>query len=588
MTNVVELQKNETLLAEAVLKESIAEFETKIDALEQQHKDLTTQKIQLKVEESNTAAKDKKAITAAIKGIEAKIKAVKNEIGNTVEILEVDRTSLAQLKGARQKEYIKQNSEESVLKTFEANNLHFVITGSKWWAVDPDGDRTSPKINSLSATEVKDLIFYETDWSIRDEAELKQFAKSAGRLYKHIVRDFSTRNRPHTYNQMTDIRKYWLEPTVGEVHPAFRLLTRSIAGGSDVYADQIERIVAYRYCHPEDVMIPNIDSCATGGTGRDTLFNILRTIFTDECCAEISEETISGTHNGDLFGKMWVKVSEKDSRSIPIDKIKNLTGDRKYRHRAMGENAHDAIRLFVFMFFRNGYTTTARLAGTGSSGEDRRFEPIIARYNLARHIARWAGLIEELDSPMTDTDINEATLIIKKWQTEVYRNEAEVARWLQDIIVRHHAESMTELLPLHGEYYTNMLDRQKYGIEVFMPKIMAMMNESNCLSVPKVHKLYEVAENQKVSKDWFKNQITHWLNTKHGWDCEVATKDVWPNAVTANLGDRRRFAIIRNRKNEDDHFIFNIEDFVEVNAKDEKGNLLNGKITPDSIKVDLL
>jgi hypothetical protein len=286
---------------------------------------------------------------------------------------------------------------------------------------------------------------------------------------------------------------------------------------------------------------------------------------------------------------MWVKVSEKDSRSIPIDKVKDLTGDKKYRHRAMGENATDAVRLFVFLFFRNGYTTTAKLAGTGTSGEDRRFEPIIARYNLARHVAVFAGLLENLKDELSLDNETLATQIIKKWQSEAYQNETEIAAWLGHIIHKHGVAPMTELLPLHGDYYREMLARQAKGIEVFMPKVLALVDESNVLNLKALHRLYEIAEATKVSKDWFKNQIVHWLNTKANWDCVVETVEVYPRQG-ALKDERRRFTVVRNQENfiEGEKLVFDITDFIDPDATIDGKENVDNRITIDTIRSDLL
>lgn len=538
---------------------------------------------------TDAVGEDKKAALRLKNKAAITIKTSKEKLAAEEKTLDQQEIELATLQNQIKKVAKKEASSDNVVATFEANNLHYVINGGKWWSVDSAGDRCSPHINQLDASEVMDLVYLGTDW-FADQKELKTIAKENDRMFKYIARDFEA-DRPGVYNQMKDIRKLWLEPIYDiDPDPAFRVLTMAIAGGNEEYSDYLEKIVAYRYCHPEDVMIPNIDSCATGGTGRDTYFGMLRNIFTDECCADANEETITGTHNAELLGRMWIKISEQQARTMPIDKIKNLTGDRKYRHRAMGENARDVPRLFSFLFFRNGFTTTAKLAGSGSAGEDRRFEPIIARHNLARHTALHLGLITELnveDFGGSKAE-RESTTIIKQWQSDVYRNDQHIAEWLGHCIVKHKVRTMKEFLPLHGEYYQEMIKRQQAGISIFMPKIMNLMAESTVLSLPKLHKLYDIVENQKTNKDWFKNQVLHWLSVNKGWDPELSTLDVWPNIMTADIADRRRFVTIKDRRDPNVKPIFNIYDFIKDDAVNEKGDPVNDKICVESIKDDLL
>jgi hypothetical protein len=553
----------------------------------QEYKDLQTGLFTDEAKLAHAKKDEKAALNANIKAYKARMKQIKVEIDIIDNNIDHYETELNRLKISQSKDHVAKNNSSAALQVFQDHNIHYVIMDQQWWSVDAKHDRRDIKINSSDVAVIKDLIYYESDWIIRDEQELKSLAKGQGRMFNHIVRDFVVTPRPGIYNQMTDIRRYWLEPVYDHApHEAFRILCLSIAGGAEEYADKLERYVAYRYCHPEDVMIPNIDSCATGGTGRDTFYNILRTIFTDECCGSVGEETFKGTHNGDLFGKMIVKVDEKDSRAVPIDKIKELTGSTNYRHRAMNKDARDVLRLFNFFFFRNGYTTTARLAGTGTSGEDRRFEPIIARVNLTRHMAFHYGIIDDINVMLEEEEEKAMTILVKDWQRDYYKNEAEIAAWLGHIIKKHDAENMKEFLPIHGTYYKEMIMRQKKGIEVFMPKLLAAMKDSTVIATKDAHKLYEAAESVKCTKDWFKNQMLYWLNSKMGWDAVEEQEDTYPFAGAVN-SDRRRFFVIKNRLALPAKAVWVLDDFINQDALDDKGNKVGSKINQFSIIDDL-
>jgi len=586
MNNVVELNPVDT--AEKILVDEIGKYESEIEILEQEIKNYTTQKIELKVHiASTTDAKDKKSSTAELRRIEAKIEQLKDAVDNSADRLETSQLELAELRKQKSIAVVQQTSASTAKKVFDDHNIHYVIFDQQWWSVDPAGDRMSVKINNSDSSVIKDLIFYDNNWEIKDEQELKRLAKSMGRMYKHIVRDFNPKPRPSIYNQMDDIRKQWLKPIRGVVpHEAFRILTLSIAGGNEEYADQLERFVAYRYCHPEDVIIPNIDSCAIGGTGRDTYFNLIRTIFTNECCGSAGEETFKGTHNGDLFGKMFVIVDEKNSNVVPIDKIKELTGKTTYRDRRMNQDGKEAVRLFNFIFFRNGYTTTARLSGTGSLGEDRRWEPIIARVNLPRHIARHFGLITDLNTALSEEQTRAMGVIIKDWQRDYYKNEERISEWLGHIISKHNAETMTEFLPIHGEYYQEMLLRQRKGIDGFMPKILDLAQDTNVFKLKDLWKLYESAESTKISKDGFKNQVLYWLNSKAGWDAELLTGQVYSHK-DAGANERSLGAYIHNKLNVPQKLVFDLEEFIDKDALDDKGTTVGLKISPFSIREEL-
>ena len=589
MTNIINLMdhnEEQRLINELQIK--MNEMQKSIDSKTDEMDQLRIKNNDLAGNEAVAKGIDLKNIKAERKSLQATIKNLKISIDNDQKLLDGYNGEFSKIKQQYKREFVKQNSEENAKKVFEENNIHYVIFDQQWWSVDPRAGRMDLKINNSETNVIKDLIFDDSGWEIQTEQELKRIAKELGRFYKHIVRDFEGK-RQGVYNQMDTIRNQWLQPIYDVTpHESFRLLTLSIAGGDNDYADQLEKWVAYRYEHPNDVMIPNIDSCAVGGTGRDTFYNIIRTIFTDECCGSVGTETFKGTHNGDLFGKMFIKIDEKDSYSVPIDKIKEFTGNNRYRHRAMNRDARDVARLFAFLMFRNGFTTTARLSGTGSSGEDRRWEPVIARVNLVRHLAFHYGLIKDINEIPDNATITAMMIFIKDWQRDYFKNETRIAEWLGYIINKHNAKQMTELMPLHGIYYTEMLERQKKGIDGFMPRFMDLLTNgtSTVININDAHKLYQVAESTKCTKDWFKNAIMYWLNTQLGWDCEEAMDNVFTwDGCTNN--DRRKMIFIRNKSNIPNRLQFDINDFIDRDATDDKGTTVGEKINVFSIREEL-
>lgn len=588
MSQVIEMLTDEQRLS-SELQLQIQQKQREIDNWRDKINDADDTLSTLKINEPlTTDRKQKQQLKNDIKALTEQIKQWKKNVDNDEKILSEVKFNLKKINAKKYEQKNKETNKNTAEKVFDEHNIHYIIFDQQWWSVDPAGDRMSVKINSSEAGVIKDLIFNDSGREIQVEQELKALAKELGRMYKHMVRDFEP-DRPGVYNQMNTIRKQWLEPIYDVTpHDSFRLLLLSIAGGDDDYADQLEKWVAYRYCNPQDVMVPNIDSCAIGGTGRDTFYNILRSIFTDECCGSVGTETFKGTHNGDLFGKMIIKVDEKDSYSVPIDKVKEFTGSNRYRHRAMNKDARDVARLFSFIFFRNGFTSTAKLAGTGTSGEDRRFEPIIARVNLPRHLAFYHKLINNINEIPDEHTIKAMTILIKEWQQKYYKNETRISEWLGHIITKHNAKNMTELLPLHGKYYTEMLTRQKKGIDGFMPKYMNLMSMgiSTVINITQAHKLYEAAESQKCKKDYFKNEMMYWLNNHMGWDCEEVTVDCYTWKGCRNE-DRRKMTVVQNKLNVPETYMFNITDFIDTDATDEKGTTVGEKINVFSIRDEL-
>lgn len=591
MDNIIQLNVRDEVLAG--LEVAVAQAEVRLNEIKTSAEQNNNDTIAAKVRYDNAIKGDKQQLKIIWTNCKNKQAIIKGQLQSQEAVVNSCKADLEEYKARKTQVVTGSKNQEEANAVFENLNIHYVIFDQQWWSVDSSGSRMGVKINKSDVDVIKDLIFYNSGWQIKDTQELKKLAMDSGRMFKHIVRDFYPGERPGIYNQMDDIRKNWLQPIHGVTpHESFRILTLSIAGGRPEYADQLERWVAYRYCHPHDVLIPNIDSCATGGTGRETFFNFLRTIFTDECCGAAGTETFKGTHNGDLFGKMMIKIDEKDARSVPIDMLKELTGANVYRHRSMNQDARQVDRLFSFIMFRNGYTSTATLEGDGPLGVDRRFEPIIARVNLARHVALHYGVIDDINTMLNPEQAAAMGIIVKEWQEQYYKNEERIAEWLGYIIDRHDARNMRELLALHGIYYQEMRQRQQRGVAGFMPKFMKIFTDrsnasriSSVINKSDIHKLYE-ATDRKCSKDWLINQVKYWLNTHAGWDCDEASGNIY-NWAGSPSSEKRHTTYLYNRLEQPAKLIWDLDMFIDKDALDDKGNPVGNKINIHSIRDEL-
>jgi hypothetical protein len=319
------------------------------------------------------------------------------------------------------------------------------------------------------------------------------------------------------------------------------------------------------------------------------VFRILEIIFTESCCGEAKRETVQGTHNGELWGKVWVKVSESNSRAMDINELKNLTGGHNYRHREMGKNAVQIPRTFRFFMMSNNFAGTAKLAGSGSGAEDRRWEPIFSKTSLTTRIA------EHLQLDLA-TDRDRISEILQDWQENIYQNETEIARWLGYIITKHDPANIVKLRPLHGEYYDLMLDRQKNAFNVFMETIINMTVDTNCFAIDDLVKIYRIV-NGNQEKNAFGKRMCEWLINKTGQEWEIRAKAVYPS-TEHNRDERIKRQIVclkqedfvgRPGLDEEDHrLIFDIFDFIEEDKFTDKGEVLNRKPHINNIKGDLL
>jgi hypothetical protein len=466
----------------------------------------------------------------------------------------------------------KLKSQQNVSQALDKFNAYFISSESQWYCIySEENRRHQPKVNVVTTTTMKDMVFGATNWFADTDRDLKQIALDNNRYFLDVERSFLPQSK-NTLNQMNELRKYWLKPIESETyHEAFDMLFSNLVGHDQAYKEQIERYIAYSYIKPYDIFAPNIDSSAKGGAGRDTVFRILEIIFTEECCGEAKKETVQGTHNGELWGKVWVKISESNNRAMDINELKNLTGGHNFRLRRMGENAVQAPRTFRFFMMSNNYEGTARLTGGGSTAEDRRWEPIFSTTSLLDTVAVLKGF--ELSS-------REASELLNDWQTNVYQNETEIAKWLYCIIQKYKPEEIQKLRPMHGQYYEQMVERQKNSFSVFMEKILELSEVSNCYDIDKIYKIFKIVSNTPLSKNTFSKKMCEWLLQTQSTEYEIKVKNIYTDEIDRLKRQKRQVVCIKDfvqvggvhDDQTDNRLIFYIFDFIE--ESDEQGNLL--------------
>ena len=79
----------------------------------------------------------------------------------------------------------------------------------------------------------------------------------------------------------------------------------------------------------------------------------------------------------------------------------------------------------------------------------------------------------------------------------------------------------------------------------------------------------------------------YWLNTKLGWDCEeIQGENVYTWAGCPD-NDRRRMTIVQNKLSIPEKKFFSIQDYIDVDALDDKGTSVGEKISIYSIRDEL-
>lgn len=580
MTNIIELK------ADTTLQELKNRYDRECEEINVLTK--TKEKLKLELWDKEAFAKtcsksERTAANAEVTGVKTQLKRLEQQIALKQQEADDIQKGIVELGSQSQSAQRSKQSEQNVITALQQLNANYVASDSRWYCIYDNGCRYQPQVRIISNETMKDLILRETGWVENNETTIKQLARSAGRMYRDVERSFNVK-RDGVLNQMEELRKFWMQPIYDhKPHIAFDILFSNLVDGDEAYKNQIEKYVAYRYVKPEDIYAPSIDSSAKGGAGRDTVFRILEMIFTEECCGEANGETFMGTHNGELWGKVWIKISERNARSIDYNEFKNLTGGSNFRLRRMGENAVQSPRTFIFFIMNNGYNGTIQLAGTGKGSEDRRVEPIISNTSLRTRIAEHFDL---------DENAEEVADIIQEWQQNVWQNETEIARWLGYIIQKHNPASISKITPLHAQYYNEMHSRQQNAFNTFMNSIMGMTNESNCFVVDDMHKIYKIATNQTIDKNAFAKRMAAWLTTQSGQNWQVKVRDIYYDADD-DPTDRHRKSVVYMPANvqsgsHESKQVFNIFEYIDDEKFNDKGETLGRKPHVNNIKEELL
>lgn len=341
---------------------------------------------------------------------------------------------------------------------------------------DPDGINISSKtihstriINSLNAL----LPVDQQIQKMRPEEVIK-YCEQNNRAYLTMTSSFNVNKWANgCYNQLTDLRKFWVERREGEVNAAFDNLIYCIAGGKQENIDHIEQWVAYKYLFPEQtVNIPHVNISGIPGENGKGLFKILlKTVFTAGSVVNASSKELTNGFNAKWKDAVILIYEEMAERELPENKIKSVTGDPELSVELKGKDAFIVDANYSILFFDNNVNGTIKVAGSGPYGEDRRYSIIETNVSLPRHLQDKYG-IDEDTAKIACQDI-----------ANLLHNRTEVGTWIDHLIRKHNVESMEHPPKLHGEDYWNRVNNQKTDLDTLVTDIVDAVERTRALPI---------------------------------------------------------------------------------------------------------
>lgn len=307
------------------------------------------------------------------------------------------------------------------------------------------------------------------------------------------------------YNKASVIRKSWIEPIFEQPYNTdFDLLMYCVGGGKDENIEHLEQWLSYKYFWPERVAnTPNIDAGGQpGGNGKTLYAELAKTIFTPNCVVPAVAKELMDGFNGAWELAIILHFDEPEEKELPASKMKNATGGLEQRVERKGVDAYSADRNYNVYATSNNPLGVFKLAGTGSSGEDRRYSVITTNIPLVDELmAR-----ENLELEQAKVRANEIAELVK--------NPEEVAKWLGSMLVKHSIHTMKVLAPLHGYDYHNRFQDQKTGMDEALDALMQIAITQGCIGLKTATDLlhaklaFKTRPSGKTVSKWIKEWLT--------------------------------------------------------------------------------
>lgn len=412
----------------------------------------------------------------------------------------------------KQKEEAKQKrisllAEENA-KTIKKQDIYYVAETNQYIkrSVSTDGNNDKWVFVSPEAA--------EKVWRLNTREQKQVFddvLNSLGRLKTATVMSF--------YKQPDDVlnlisRSDWIEPKSGQYHPIFDVLMQSLSDGRQSVQDHIEKVLVYKYLHPECYKLPCITISGEGGAGKNEFVEqVLSTIFGKQQIAVLGTDEAFGAFNGTMLGKTVVFIDEALVERTKAEQLKRRVGN-------------ETIQINMKYGMQGSYDNTPWywIGGNGTNGAvmlsgsitDRRYSVLAVKYSVMHWIAKHLGH-EEIGK-----DVLPSGHPCVEWYVKHCKNlsdREQVARWLGTLISKWGNQEYPPSA-LHEEDYQTSLHTQKSVFDDVMEFVFDERGFEHIegSTLYKVYQLLHKADNPKgnlLGKVKFITNAKDWIEKRH-------------------------------------------------------------------------
>ena len=441
--------------------------------------------------------------------IDRKIDRLKTKIKSVEDDLEELGDVTSELMSAKKRMTAEQ--EKVIIENLITENyIGYLIEDNKYiyclqMATDNNNGIVNPQFRVVDGSKIVNVL------NKMGSCQLYSDSHSVSRLFQVTHNDYygmtgsfnnEKWNEKLVYNKMKIIEKFWVQPTEDTAYNTdFDFLMYCVGGGKLENIEHLEKWVAYKWMYPQrNANIPNIDLGGyPGGNGKGRFVELLKTIFTHGCVVPAALKELTDGFNASWETAVILYYDEPANNELPEGKLKNATGGEEQRIEKKGVDAYTADRNYNMIFTSNNPNGVIKLAGTGSSGEDRRWSVLTTNKVMVDEIMT-AGL----DNEQAKVRTNEINNLLK--------NREEVSKWLSHLLQKHDVQNMQILYPLHGQDYQKRFEDQKDTVQLVFDGLMPSLSISGVLTLDVlVQAVHELTNNTKLTRQKIDSKFQRYL-----------------------------------------------------------------------------
>jgi REP element-mobilizing transposase RayT len=433
---------------------------------------------------------------------------------NKIEMLQLDLREMGDIAEEINQitKKLTQKEENELIETLiKKNHIGYLIEDNKFiyclqMAVENNNGVVNPQFRTVETSKIVNVLNKMANFKLQcDTYSVQALFQSTKNDYYGMTGSFNDEKWDNTmvYNKMSVIREFWVKETTDtNYNPDFDFLMYCVGGGKQENIEHLEKWLAYKWKYPNrNANIPNIDLGGyPGGNGKGRFIELLKTIFTHGCVVPAALKELTDGFNASWETAVILYYDEPATGELPEGKLKNATGGEEQRIEKKGIDAYTADRNYNMIFTSNNPNGVVKLAGTGGSGEDRRWSVITTDKVMVDEI-----MVAGLDNEGAKVRTNEINNLLK--------NREEVSKWLSHLLIKHDVENMQILHSLHGVDYEKRFEDQKDTVQLVFDSLMNTFNQCGIITLDVLTQaVHELTNNTKLSSQQIAKRFTRYLD----------------------------------------------------------------------------